>query len=79
MIFDNIFLAIILSISLAPLALKSAAFTDEMLKIKSKPEKHLPALFHYLDKFIGLAVEDDKDKLFGKEVDFINLLHTLTI
>ena len=47
-----------------------------MGKVQSEPEKHLPALFHYLDKFIGLAVEDDKDKLFGKEVDFINLLHT---
>jgi hypothetical protein len=62
--------------SLAPLALNSPAFTEEMLKIKSEPEKHLPALFHYLDKFIGLAVEDRKDELFGNKVDFRHLLHT---
>lgn len=62
--------------SLAPLALNSSAFTDEMRKVKSEAEKHLPALFHYLDKFIGLAVDGGKDKLFGNKVDFINLLHT---
>jgi hypothetical protein len=47
-----------------------------MGQVKSEPEKHLPALFHYLDKFIGLAVEDRKDELFGNKVDFRHLLHT---
>ena len=62
--------------SLAPLALNSPAFTREMGQVKLESEKHLPALFHYLDKFIGLAVKDGKDKLSGNKVDFINLLHT---
>lgn len=62
--------------SLAPLALNSAAFTREMGQVKLESEKHLPALFHYLDKFIGLAVKDGKDKLFGNKVDLKHLLHS---
>ena len=61
--------------SLAPLALNSPAFTKAMKGVQTETEKHLPALFHYLDKFIGLAVEDGKNKLFGNQVDFIKLLH----
>ena len=62
--------------SLAPLVLNSPAFTHEMGQVKSESEKHLPALFHYLDKFIGLAVQDGKNKLFDNKVDFKHLLHS---
>jgi hydroxymethylpyrimidine pyrophosphatase-like HAD family hydrolase len=62
--------------SLAPLALKSAAFMDEMHKVKSETEKHLPALFHYLDRFIGHAVKGGKDELFRNQVGFRELLHS---
>lgn len=62
--------------SLAPLALNSPAFTREMGQVKLESKKHLPALFHYLDQFIGLAVQDGKDKLFGNKVDLKHLLHS---
>ena len=62
--------------SLAPLALNSPAFTHEMGQVKSETEKHLPALFHYLDRFISHAVKGGKDKLFRNQVGFRELLHS---
>ena len=61
--------------SLAPLALNSPAFTHEMGAVTDQG-KHLPALFHYLDRFIGHAVQGGKDKLFRNQVGFRELLHS---